>query len=214
MGQKKTKPIDYDYFPTKFSTLTPLAFHETYGSNIVLYKNNQEAERRWHHNNGILFSDRPIESEERVCLRIIQTDKKWNGALRFGVTNIDPKCLAGQLPQFVIPDLTNKNGFWAGEMPIEDCEKSDVKELLFHFYVTSDHGYIYYGYNGRTMKKLTGPIVDTTKPLWAMIDLFGIPVRIELVNVYAEKPKCVQEETHDQVPSAPQDEPPPYSECK
>ena len=40
-------------------------------------------------------------------------DSDWSGALRLGITNVDPNSLKTCLPKYACPDLITKDGFWA-----------------------------------------------------------------------------------------------------
>ena len=40
-------------------------------------------------------------------------DSDWSGALRLGITNVDPNSLITCLPKYACPDLITKDGFWA-----------------------------------------------------------------------------------------------------
>lgn len=75
-------------------------------------------------------------------------------------------------------DLTNERGYWA--KAVNESHYS-IKDLVLYFYVTKS-GNVYYGVEGKP-KELFFSGVDTSAPLWVMIDVYGNSTAIELVNV-------------------------------
>ena len=63
----------------------------------------------------IFFSQENIVIGELYALQVggRPDDSDWSGALRLGVTTIDPSSLASNLPKYACPDLITKDGFWA-----------------------------------------------------------------------------------------------------
>ena len=101
-----------------------------------------------------MFSDRPVEVGERVCIRLTELSIRWSGVLRLGFCsqvhklqifftpkNIwsvkaynvpqDPVTIQS-LPKYACPDLTGKPGFWAKAL----AEKYAESNALIHFYFT------------------------------------------------------------------------------
>ena len=106
-----------------------------------------------------MFSDRPVEVGERVCIRLTELSIRWSGVLRLGfcaqvwtrvtmsscvITNVfqDPLTIQS-LPKYACPDLTGKPGFWAKAL----AEKYAESNALIHFYFTGN-GDVHYGVNG------------------------------------------------------------------
>ena len=56
-----------------------------------------------------------MELGELYCISVIgkPDESDWSGALRIGVTSVDPATLASNLPKYACPDLVTKEGFWA-----------------------------------------------------------------------------------------------------
>ena len=52
---------------------------------------------------------------ELYCISVVgrPDDSDWSGALRLGITNVDPNSLKTCLPKYACPDLITKDGFWA-----------------------------------------------------------------------------------------------------
>nr|XP_005729670.1 PREDICTED: uncharacterized protein LOC102208041 [Pundamilia nyererei] len=116
--------------------------------------------------NGLVFSNRPVKIQEKICLRIEKDSSIWDGALRVGFTTVPPSTRSLPLPSMSIPNLTDKSGHWA--VPLDESVCQAGSELEFW---VSSHGSIYIGVNNEEYERLPG--VDTKQPLWAMIDIYG-----------------------------------------
>ena len=82
-----------------------------------------------------------------------------------------------------LADLTSKPGFWAKAF-------SDVhvkKDTVLYYYVNSA-GDVHFGINGEE-KGIFFSGVDTRKPLWALIDVYGNTTALEFVGKSLQK--CV-----------------------
>ena len=123
-----------------------------------------------------MFSDRPVEVGERVCLRLTELSIRWSGVLRLGFSSQDPHTIQS-LPKYACPDLTGKPGFWAKAL----AEKYAESNALIHYYFTAG-GDVHYGVNGAD-KGLFFSGLDTRQPLWCMIDLYGNCTSVELVDM-------------------------------
>jgi len=154
----------------------PLRFHSTHSDNIVLSKNGSLARRAESFCKGIVFSNRPVRVDERVYLRFAELSVNWSGAIRFGVTNNDPSGLRHSLPKYACPDLTNKPGFWAKALHERLAEPGAVL-----FYYINQSGDCVYGIND-VPKGVFFSGVDVRKPLWALLDVYGNTVGVELIN--------------------------------
>ena len=89
---------------------------------------------------------------------------------------MDPRQLAGHLPKYACPDLTNRSGFWAKAL----SEKFADKDSVMYYYVTSS-GDVVFGVNGED-KGVFFSGVDTRKQLWGLVDVYGNSHVIELVD--------------------------------
>ena len=70
----------------------------------------------WNIDFDLFFSSQePLELGELYCLSVIgkPDESDWSGALRIGLTSVDPSILAQNLPKYACPDLVTKDGFWA-----------------------------------------------------------------------------------------------------
>jgi len=123
-----------------------------------------------------LFSDRPVEVGERACIRLTELSIRWSGVIRLGFTSHDPTSIQ-TLPKYVCPDLTSKPGYWAKALG----ERYSESNQLIHYYFTNN-GDVYFGVNG-VDKGLFFSGVDTRKPLWCLIDLYGNCTAIEMIDM-------------------------------
>jgi len=158
------------------SAYPPLKFSNKYGENCQILRDGFQAKRAESFCKGILFSDRPVECGERVCIRLTELSIRWSGVLRLGFTSHNPNTLQS-LPKYACPDLTGKPGYWAKAL----TERYAESNALIHYYFTIN-GEVHFGINGRD-KGVFFSGVDTRQPLWCLIDLYGNCTAIELVDM-------------------------------
>lgn len=158
------------------NNLPALQFHNVHGDNVRISRDGKVARRYESFCKGIAFSARPVKVNERVCVRFAEISNNWSGVIRFGFTCIDPSTLAGTLPKYACPDLTNKPGFWGKALHERFC----LRNVVLFYYVTSS-GEVHYGINGEE-KGLFITDVDTRGPLWSMIDIYGNSTAVEYLD--------------------------------
>ena len=159
-----------------FSSQPPLKFSSKFGENCQIFREGSQAKRTESFCKGILFSDRPVECGERVCIRLTELSIRWSGVLRFGFTSHNPLSIQ-TLPKYACPDLTGKPGYWAKAL----TERYAESNALIHYYYTPN-GDVHFGVNGRD-KGIFFSGVDTRQPLWCLIDLYGNCTALELVDM-------------------------------
>ena len=85
------------------------------------------------------------------------------------------------LPKYAYPDLTNEEGCWAASMPDKAIKEQDVI-----FFYTDSFGDLHYGvnakYEGILLSGVNVRMNQQTQPLWAIIDVYGNTLSIELSN--------------------------------
>ncbi|XP_073323306.1 E3 ubiquitin-protein ligase NEURL3-like [Pagrus major] len=158
--------------------LGPLTFHcQAVGNKVRLSRGGRLAERTGTtFKNGLVFSSRPLKIQERIRLRVEKDVSNWHGALRVGFTNVSPSARSRPLPTLAIPNLTDTPGHWAARVHESCCRAGTELE----FWV-SNGGTIYItSTNTSQHKLLTG--VDLSRPLWAMIDIYGQTCSISLLG--------------------------------
>lgn len=119
--------------------------------------------------NALVFSSRAIRPLEPFSIRLQQcTRRGWSGVLRFGYTIHCPdRQRPSSLPKYVCPDMTVKPGNWAKALKESSAHHQDVLTFFFN-----TKGEVYLSINrGRFSLFFNG--VDASKPLWALIDVYG-----------------------------------------
>jgi len=156
----------------------PLTFHYVHGKNVELSLDRRRAKRVRSFDYGICFSARPIAIGERVFLKCVDTDTLgYGGALWFGFTSTDPGSMRGEdLPCVVHADRNEKLGTGVETLAIQYADAGN--ELFFHLNLAGD---VFYGVNGED-KGLFLSDVNTSGPLWALLDIYGNTTCVEFVN--------------------------------
>ncbi|NP_001161599.1 neuralized PATS1 [Saccoglossus kowalevskii] len=150
-------------------------FHEKRGSLIELSSDRLTAKRTDSFCNGITFSAFPVPVNEKISLEFLGNTSGWSGALRFGFTSVDPVTI-DELPRYAVPDLTNKDGFYAKALTESQAEQG--YRLTYHCDSEGDvHFYVNNEYKGVHINN-----VDVTKPLWALIDIYGVTQQLRFVD--------------------------------
>ena len=161
------------------SNLPSIKFHNVHGENIRLSADGKEAKRVQSFSNGIIFSNRPIQLNERICIKFSELSLSWSGAIRFGFTSNNPNTYRNGLPKYACPDLTNKPGNWAKALGERFWALIHSDSTLFYY--VNNQGEVHFGIDGEE-KGVFFVGVDTKSPLWALIDVYGNTVAINLVG--------------------------------
>lgn len=154
----------------------PLKFNAHHGDNCQILRDGSQAKRAESFCKGIVFSDRPVEVGERVCIRLTELSIRWSGVLRIGFSSHNPASIQN-LPKYACPDLTGKPGYWAKAL----AERYAESNALIHYFFTSN-GDVHFGVNG-VDKGIFFSGVDTRQPLWCLVDLYGNCTAIEIVDM-------------------------------
>ncbi|XP_040052743.2 E3 ubiquitin-protein ligase NEURL3 [Gasterosteus aculeatus] len=165
------------------SCLGPLTFHPlAVGDKIRLSHEGRFAQRTADtFRNGLVFSGRPVKPQERIRLRIERDLPNWEGAMRLGFTNVPPSDRSLPLPPLAIPNITNVQGNWAAALHQSHCQEGSELE----FWLTKGGCVYMRSINFKQHKLLTG--VDLSRPLWAMIDIYGQTCAISLLGSKKKK---------------------------
>lgn len=163
------------------SCLGPLTFHsQVFGDMVSLGQGCRLARRMGPtFKNGLVFSSRPVRSRERVRLKVMTCYPTWHGAVRVGFTNVDPAARALPLAPMAIPNLSDKPGHWAAAVPESYCRVGS--ELQF-WLSPGGKMLMCVDNSNREHEILKG--VDVSKPLWAMIDIYGQTSSIFLLGEF------------------------------
>nr|XP_057927054.1 E3 ubiquitin-protein ligase NEURL3 [Doryrhamphus excisus] len=161
-----------------FLCLGRLTFHEqALGDMVHLSQGCRHAKRsNSTFKNGLVFSSRPVRVQERIRLWVAEDVANWHGAMRLGFTNVPPEDRSQPLPCMAVPILTDTPGHWAAPVHETYCQAGSELE----FWV-SHSGRVYFSnHSGRRHELLRG--VDLSRPLWAMIDIYGQTCAIVLLG--------------------------------
>lgn len=123
-----------------------------------------------------------------MTLRLALVATNWSGVLRFGFTCKNPETInATSLPRYACPDLTNIQGqFWAKALP----ERMATQGAILSYYA-NDAGEVHYSVD-RVPHGVFFSGVDTSRPLWPLIDIYGNTTVVELVSEYQCHMKSIQ----------------------
>lgn len=171
-----------------------LKFHTVRGSNLELSHDNRVATRHTSYNNGVAFTNRPIDIGEHVVFRIRETTSAWSGVLRLGATVHNPSTefRNNPVPEFTCPNLTEQDGYWAKSIPSRLCRPNTV----FHVICNENHEIIY-GINFQDYSTFFKFPPDATR-LWLMIDIYGETTSIEfLINADAQELRRTLQDSSD-----------------
>lgn len=154
-----------------------MKFHSTHGTAITLLEGKTSAVRSENHFcNGIIFSDQPIKTGQKVCIEL-GCINSWSGALRIGFTVNDPSKLGSQdLPKYALPQLAKKEGYWI--RPVGEHLAGDGSQLMF--YISTEGNVQFFVNSEHKGALLVGLPVD--KVLWLLIDIYGNTKSVKLVK--------------------------------
>ena len=154
-----------------------MKFHNVHGSAITFTEGKTVASRvDSHFCNGIVFTDHPIKSGQKVCVELLCT-QAWSGALRIGFTINDPaKFSASDLPKYSLPHLAKRDGYWI--RPVSESLTGDGYQLMF--YASADGHVQFFVNNEHKGALIVG--LPTDKPFWVMFDIYGNTKGIRLLK--------------------------------
>ena len=118
-------------------------------------------------NHGLAFSSRPVRVGEKVSLQVRKSAVRWSGAMRLGFTSVAPGSRPLPPAPMAIPDLTETAGHWANVVPEAFCQPGSVVKLW-----VSHGGTVYCRTTGYKRHALVRG-VDLSRPLWALVDVYG-----------------------------------------
>jgi len=182
-----------DEFYSLTKQLMPICFNTSvHGENVRLSNDGLVAKRKQSFCKGIVFSNRALLINEEISIIVTSLNKQWNGSLRFGFCNVNPYNFKNKLPKYMCPNLTNLQGFYARALKDEETQIGSVITFWLNEY-------------GQIMYKIDGHLVGVfdqvdyhhiNKPMWAMIDIYGLVDSIKIVNtdnfVFHNKPESTR----------------------
>ena len=124
---------------------------------------------------GVVFSARPVKPKQRICLELRRRrhhapvgdiGNDVPGSARLGFTRHDPATFTNNLPPFAVPDLIDRDGFWA--RAVGDVQRVGGRVTLW----LDDNGSARWNVDGVDRGVfMDGLPVD--EPLWLLVDLYG-----------------------------------------
>ena len=84
--------------------------------------------------------------------------------------------------RFAFPDLTNEQGYWAKSVP----EAIAQRGIVLCFFINVGSTEVRYGVNDVEVGVFFSGI-QTSSPLWALVDLYGSTVAVEFVGTFATR---------------------------
>ncbi|XP_022111004.1 protein neuralized-like [Acanthaster planci] len=174
------QPLDSPLQPANQQpSLSNFHFHKVHGKNIVLSGDGKTASRMGSFCNALVFSHRAIHVGEILHFELIQNTAGWSGVLRFGYTSQDPLSLRSNgIPKYACPDLTARPGNWAKAVR-ESCA---LHGNVLNF-VLSEDGTVYFSVNQEHFIEFFNG-VDTTRPTWGVIDVYGNTTGVRIVDTF------------------------------
>jgi len=151
------------------NNIPSITFHKrTFGTNINLDSDGFRATRENSFDNGITFSNAPIKLNEKVYLKVIDTDdtRQWLGSLAIGFTQLDPNSIPrNDLNRSALPNLSKQTGTSYIKRISDVLTKNCIITLYFN-----QNG-AFYILDGKEHELFTS--IDWKKSLWAVIDIYG-----------------------------------------
>lgn len=166
-----------------------LHFHEfVYGKNIMLTHNGRKASRIDGFYDGLTFSNRPLVVNETVSFKIVEVDRTKTGCLIIGCTTEDPeKYRTPRLPSSA--ELILRPGTKIIKLDERFCQK----DVQINIRLTN-HGDMHFTSNEESQEFHLFDKLDTNRPIWLIIDIFGRCNTLEFVEPYqmnnARKPEA------------------------
>ncbi|XP_063977293.1 neuralized-like protein 2 [Diachasmimorpha longicaudata] len=103
-------------------------FHPSHGRNIILYDDDTVAYRKASFADALTFSEKPLQPDEIFLLEIEKHERGWNGHMRLGLTQIDPKTVdRNGIPQYALPNMVKMGQSWI--FAITSCPNVNIEGI-------------------------------------------------------------------------------------
>jgi len=114
----------------QLSIVEPLSFHRVHGDQIRLSENNTRAIRD-RLNNNLLFTNRPILSNEIVQFLIEELSTDFYGLIRIGLTTIDPDSFTQETLPKSMPTNDTREWFVPSPRGTPNIRKNKIIRLKY-----------------------------------------------------------------------------------
>ncbi|XP_019625392.1 PREDICTED: uncharacterized protein LOC109470763 [Branchiostoma belcheri] len=157
-----------------------MTFHpRARGKNICIENKGTTARSVNSFNSGVCFSRVPVGVGQKVQLKIVQS-RTFKGSMRIGFTSKDPDTIDEEkLPSHSYPDMAQQPGFWIKPLPNRLARQGNVVT-----YTVDSSGSVNF-YINRESKGLFFDGVDVSGKLWAVVDVHGSTMAVQLVDEQA-----------------------------
>uniref|UniRef100_A0A0N5B0E2 Neuralized n=1 Tax=Syphacia muris TaxID=451379 RepID=A0A0N5B0E2_9BILA len=173
-ARPSTFPSSRYHFGVHF---TPSLFHSVHGTNVSLLNNYTVAERHTgEYACGYVFTQKPLNFNEKIVIQILETENAYSGSLAFGVTSCDPVTIRTSTLPLDSDELLNRHEYWVG---IKDVAAQPKVLDELSFWITRK-GEVYFSKNNAPARPII--YVDTTVKLWAFFDIYGTTQKIRLLG--------------------------------
>ncbi|CAF1034839.1 unnamed protein product [Rotaria sordida] len=145
-----------------------VSFHQkTFGKNIQLDNNALRATRHTSYDDGITFTNRQIEMNEYIHIRIDSNESRiLMGSLAIGFTQIDPNTIQiHELCKSAVPNICQKTGLSYVKRIFDKL----TNQTVISFYYNQEGAF--YIFNGREHE--ISRTIDSRMPLWGIIDVYA-----------------------------------------
>ncbi|XP_072025629.1 LOW QUALITY PROTEIN: uncharacterized protein [Amphiura filiformis] len=164
-----------------------MRFHSRcHGKNIELSEEDTVAQRTESFSHGVTFGQSPVAPLQGITVDIKTSISSWSGAIRYGFTNHNPDVVdPNSLPQYAIPDLTNKTGYWAKAL----SEKNTSKGFILKYHYTNEGSIVTFVNNEHVeTTAIKDNKLDVSKPVWPLLDVYGCTQCIKLTGDSGDAP--------------------------
>jgi len=115
---------------SQLSIVEPLSFHRVHGDQIRLSENDTRAMRD-RLNNTLLFTNRPVLSNEIVQFLIEEISNDFYGLIRIGLTTIDPDSFTKETLPKAMPTNDNREWFVPTPRGTPNLRKNKIIRLKY-----------------------------------------------------------------------------------
>ena len=153
----------------------PVHFHQVHGENILLSSCGTIASRMEGFSKAIVFTNRLVKVNEKIYVKIHSCSESWSGSMRVGFSAVNPNQMRNLLPGTMCPELSSKNGFWGKAL-----SERFTPGTVIYFYLNTK-GDVVLGSKGLDKGVLLSG-VNISRPLWAMLDIYGNTTAVQLLD--------------------------------
>lgn len=160
------------------ASLRPMEWHQQRGKHANISEDRRTALRvQAEYCNAYVFTNRPLQSGERLVVQVLAIDPEFSGGLTFGLTTCNPSNIdPNELPEDA-DELLNRPEYWiVNKDVVPKPEAGD--ELSF---LKSATGEVKFCKNGGNQTTLLH--VDDSADFWMFFDMYGCTIALRCLGV-------------------------------